>query len=154
MEPPPDASPSPSAGVPPRACRSSGSARAPSAPHAAPGEGQSAPPGCGLARRPPAILRCTQRVSAPTWGWPSPLGEALNHRVRVFLKSCRSPRDAHPTRAHPADAMDRDRVGWSLAPLQGRMHRLHRIWAESANSGKARGWVETTLGCALESIKY
>jgi putative transposase len=55
---------------------------------------------------------------------------------------------------HPADIADRDGAKRLLAPLQGQGPRLQYIWADSAYSGKAREWVESTLGCTVEIIKH
>jgi putative transposase len=55
---------------------------------------------------------------------------------------------------HPADIADRDGVKLLLAPLQGQLPRLRHIWADSAYSGKAREWIESTLDCTLEIVKH
>lgn len=55
---------------------------------------------------------------------------------------------------HPADMADRDGAKLLLAPLHGQLPRLRHIWADSAYSGKAREWIEATVGCTVESIKH
>jgi putative transposase len=55
---------------------------------------------------------------------------------------------------HPADIVDREGAKLLLAPLQGQLPRLRHIWADSAYSGKAREWVESTLGCTVEIVKH
>jgi putative transposase len=55
---------------------------------------------------------------------------------------------------HPAHITDRDGATLLLAPLQGQLPRLPYIWADSAYSGKARAWMEATLGCTVEIVKH
>jgi putative transposase len=55
---------------------------------------------------------------------------------------------------HPANITDRDGAKLLLAPLQGQLPRLQHIWADSAYSGKAREWIESTVGCTLEIVKH
>jgi putative transposase len=55
---------------------------------------------------------------------------------------------------HPANIADRDGAKLLLAPRQGPLPRLRHIWADSAYSGKAREWVESTLGCTVEIVKH
>src|SRR5919109_1410005 len=55
---------------------------------------------------------------------------------------------------HPANITDRDGARLLLAPLQGQLPRLQHLWADSAYSGKAREWIESTLGCTLEIVKH
>jgi transposase len=55
---------------------------------------------------------------------------------------------------HPADITDRDGAKLLLAPLRGQLPRLRHIWADSAYSGKAREWIEATMGCTVEIIKH
>jgi transposase len=55
---------------------------------------------------------------------------------------------------HPVDVADREGAKLLLAPLQGQLPRLQHIWADSAYSGKARAWIEATLGGTLEIVKH
>jgi putative transposase len=55
---------------------------------------------------------------------------------------------------HPADMADRDGAKLLLAPLHGQLLRLRHIWADSACSGTAREWMESTLGCTVEIVKH
>jgi putative transposase len=55
---------------------------------------------------------------------------------------------------HPADLADRDGAKLLLAPLQAQVPRLQHIWADSAYSGNAREWIESTLECTLEIVKH
>jgi transposase len=55
---------------------------------------------------------------------------------------------------HQADIADRDGAKLLLAPLQGQLPRLQHMWADRAYSGKAREWMEATLGCTLEIVKH
>jgi putative transposase len=53
----------------------------------------------------------------------------------------------------PAAIADRDGAKRLLAPRQGHGPRLQPSWADSADSGKAREWMESTVACALEIVK-
>jgi transposase len=55
---------------------------------------------------------------------------------------------------HPANMTDRDGARWLWAPLQGQLPRLQHIWADSADSGQVREWIDATLGCTLEIVKH
>jgi putative transposase len=55
---------------------------------------------------------------------------------------------------HPADIADRDGAKLLLAPLHGQLPSLRHIWADSAYSGKAREWMESTLGCTVEIVQH
>jgi putative transposase len=54
----------------------------------------------------------------------------------------------------PADIADRDGAKLLLAPQHGQLPRLRHIWVDSAYSGKAREWMEATVGCTVEIIKH
>jgi transposase len=55
---------------------------------------------------------------------------------------------------HPADILDRHGAKLLLAPQHGQLPRLRHIWVDSAYSGKAREWMEATVGCTVEIIKH
>jgi putative transposase len=105
---------------------------------------------------PSAALIDSQSVKTTTVGGPRGYdgGKKVNGRKRHLLVDTQG----LILRAvvHPADMADRDRDGAKLllAPLQGQVPRLQHIWADSAYSGKAREWIESTLECTLEIVKH
>ena len=78
-------------------------------------------------------------------------GKSVNGRTRPWLVDTQG----LIIRAvvHPADITDRDGAKLLLAPLPGRLPRLRYVWADSADTGQVREWIQTTLACTVESVK-
>jgi putative transposase len=108
----------------------------------------------GREPQPRAAILDSQSVKTTLVGGPRGYdgGKKVNGRKRHVLVDTQG-LIIHAV-VHPANIPDRDGVKRLLTPLQGQRPHLQHIWADSAYSGKAREWIQSTLGCTLEIVKH